>query len=77
MKPVCCPGCGRRSTMKDKGVVYSEAAQQGDVISWQCVYCGAVCEQTGPRAWSVTHYAAVTVQPGELEAMRQDRGARR
>ncbi len=75
--PVQCPGCTRRSTMKACDVVYSEAAQEGDIASWQCVYCGAVCEQSGPKTWTVTRYQRIVVQPGELQAMRDARSARR
>lgn len=76
MSPVCCPGCTRRGTMKARDVVWSEAAQVGDIASWQCVYCGAVCEQDGPKTWKITRHAPVVLQPGELAAMRDARAKR-
>jgi hypothetical protein len=63
--------------MKVHAVVYSEATQDGEIASWQCVYCGSVCEQTGPKTWKVTHRARIVLQPGELENMRETRATRR
>jgi len=63
--------------MKSHAVVYSEAAQDGEIASWQCVYCGAVCEPDGPKTWRVTHHSRIVLQPDELEHMREARAARR
>lgn len=75
--PVVCPHCTRRRTMKVAASVYSEAAQEGEIVSWQCVYCGAVCEQAGPSQWRLTHFALIHLQPGELVGMREDRAVKR
>lgn len=73
--PVVCPNCSRRRTMRVHSSVYSEAAQQGDIVSWQCVYCGAVSEMSGPGRYSVTYIDRIVLQPGELAEMRDARRA--
>lgn len=59
--------------MRVHASVYSEAAQTGDFVSWQCVYCGAVCEPAGPGRYEVTHIATIALMPGELDRMRDAR----
>ena len=44
------------------------------VATWQCIYCGALCEPYGPlRNLIVTGFANVVLAPGELEQLRAAR----
>lgn len=72
--PVECPGCKRRKTLKEhSGAI--DAWDRYEVATWQCVYCGTVCER-GFRGIIVHGVERIILAPGELEQLRNQRAGR-
>ena len=70
-----CPACAKRGALRDfQGV--QDAWDRFAIVTWQCVYCGAVCEPV-LRKWIICGYAPIILAPGELEALRASRGRAR
>ena len=68
-----CPHCKRRATMKERDGIM-DTFDRYETVTWQCIYCGAVCEPHGPlRNLIVTGFARVVLAPGELEQLRTAR----
>ncbi len=68
-----CPNCAKRASLRDHDGV-QDCWDRYEVVTWQCVYCGAVCEPS-VRGFAVTGFAPIVFRPGELEAIRKARGA--
>ncbi len=67
-----CPNCHRRGTLKEhQGVM--DTFERYEMVAWQCVYCGAVCEKEWRRGMIVVGIERIVLAPGELEAMRNSR----
>lgn len=72
--PRACPGCTRRYTCKPRDVLI-DAWDNGEVATWQCVYCGTISSRslTARGDWIVEGVAPITMAPGTLAAMREGR----
>lgn len=72
-KSIRCPGCKKRASLKEhQGVM--DTFERYAVCTWQCIYCGSVCEPIGVRSMEVIGVEQIILEPGELESLRSDRG---
>lgn len=74
MKPhVQCPLCHKRSSFKEHYVLF-DTFERAECATWQCIYCGAVCEPRGPTGRMVaTGVDRIVLASGELEQLRKGR----
>ena len=72
-----CPNCQKRASLKQHYVLF-DTFERAEVATWQCIYCGAICEPRGPSGHMVyTRIDRVILAPGELEQLRDDRSSNR
>lgn len=68
--PETCPNCARRGTLKADYVLF-DTFERASTATWQCIYCGAVCEQHGAHGRLIaTSIKQITLAPGELAELR-------
>ena len=72
-----CPNCHKRASLKEHYVLF-DTFERAEVATWQCIYCGAICEPRGPSGHMVcTRIDRVILAPGELEQLRDVRSSNR
>ena len=70
-KSARCPHCSKRASLREyQGVM--DTFERYSVCTWQCIYCGAVCEPN-VRGMRVVAFDRIVLRPGELEELRHAR----
>lgn len=68
-----CPNCHHRGSLRADYVLF-DTFERATVETWQCIYCGAVCEPYGASGHLiVTAIKRITLAPGELLELRKER----
>lgn len=71
-----CPNCHKRASLKEHYVLF-DTFERAEVATWQCIYCGAICEPRGSSNHMIcTRIDQITLAPGELERLRDERNKR-
>lgn len=69
--PRKCPPCGK-TTFKEYALSF-DCWDNCDVVAWQCIYCGTICEviEVGKAHKIVTSGVdRIVLAPGELEKLK-------